>query len=432
MLIRETDQRLEVFQTELKQKIAQLEASYSLKSSVTEAESKKSIARALNDVLQSLSNIREAVKNSLNNPYALVIIINNLEPIKSLKLNIDSVNLELNQNYKISSDVTLELNLIVAETAFILSDIVISSENLNRRLGYLEQVEMALNLLNFDSYNDVKLAFLLNIKVKLREYVIHITSISEKIITAEQAIVNNDSAYSVNLESAQELERIKTCKKDTKQLLKNILDYEKNRFFESEQDFAIQILNISWKQYNALLNVLKDISWCKISYFNQVLDLMCPSRRHESISSFLSSIIEEYCFYTDTYCAPFGSTTLRGTNGIQEVGKEPDAAYAFSKSKEIPDLAIEVNFSSGNISDLRKYKILKIAEVWMWDTSNKLRIYVLETEEYLEVNTSKFLRNLSKEKIIDFIYIMEQEGLNSGKKEMLRFLDALDISESSS
>ena len=48
----------------------------------------------------------------------------------------------------------------------------------------------------------------------------------------------------------------------------------------------------------------------------------------------------------------------------ETVGKEPDTSYAFGTDKAIPDLAVEVVFSSGGTADLIKYQYLRVGEVW--------------------------------------------------------------------
>ncbi len=56
--------------------------------------------------------------------------------------------------------------------------------------------------------------------------------------------------------------------------------------------------------------------------------------------------------------------------------KTPDTSFCFKNLKEIPDLAIEVVFSSGVTEDLKKYQNLGVKEVWFW-MKNKLDIYIL-------------------------------------------------------
>ena len=57
--------------------------------------------------------------------------------------------------------------------------------------------------------------------------------------------------------------------------------------------------------------------------------------------------------------------------------------------EEVPDLAIEVNYTSGSINYLDKYKLLNVPEVWIWQ-NEKITFYRLENDKY----TSQFISNL--------------------------------------
>ena len=91
-----------------------------------------------------------------------------------------------------------------------------------------------------------------------------------------------------------------------------------------------------------------------------------------------------------------GLTTIKN---LPLAGKEPDRSFAFEIDKSIPDLAIEVTYTSGSIADLEKYQSLGVKEVWFWRMEtlpfrelvphsrwqdNKIAFYQLVDSEYLE------------------------------------------------
>ena len=94
-----------------------------------------------------------------------------------------------------------------------------------------------------------------------------------------------------------------------------------------------------------------------------------------------------------------GSTTLKNSS---TVGKEPDTSYAFGTNKPVPDLAVEIVFSSGSINELQKYKYLGVNEVWFWQ-NEQIKFYQLVDSNYVEVKVSSCLPNLSSEFLIEFI-----------------------------
>jgi Uma2 family endonuclease len=94
-----------------------------------------------------------------------------------------------------------------------------------------------------------------------------------------------------------------------------------------------------------------------------------------------------------------GSTRLE--NKPLAAAKEPDVSFAFNTDKDIPDLAIEVIFSSGSIDELNKYQALGVKEVWFW-RNNKITFYQLQTEGYIAITHSQLLSNLKAEILGNF------------------------------
>jgi Uma2 family endonuclease len=56
--------------------------------------------------------------------------------------------------------------------------------------------------------------------------------------------------------------------------------------------------------------------------------------------------------------------------------------------KVIPDLAIEVTFTSGNIAKLARYQLLGVVEVWFWE-DGLLSLYSLDAGEYRRCDRSQ-------------------------------------------
>ncbi|MGK7894459.1 MAG: Uma2 family endonuclease [Xenococcus sp. (in: cyanobacteria)] len=189
-------------------------------------------------------------------------------------------------------------------------------------------------------------------------------------------------------------------------------------FFNESQDLLINnteidkdqiktLDNVTWEEYEDLLAVIGDIAWCRISYLDGVLELMCPGIRHENIKEIIGILIVTYCDYKEIDYIPMGSTTYKAKIG--KSGKEPDLSYAIGEYKEIPDLAVEINFSSGSIKDLEKYKKLGIKEVWVWDKKNELKIYYLINSEYQEKNSSFFVKGINLQIMKKYILLMNQD-----------------------
>ena len=147
---------------------------------------------------------------------------------------------------------------------------------------------------------------------------------------------------------------------------------------------------VSWSQYETLLSEIGYQSSYHISYLNGVLEIVAPSRRHESGKTRIGTLLEIYFLETNIEYFPTGSTTFRKPE--QEVGVEPDESYCIGTDKEFPDLVIEVVVTSGGINRLAIYQQLGIQEVWFW-SEDRLAIY------HLRQNLDQFTANFGYEAI---------------------------------
>lgn len=163
-----------------------------------------------------------------------------------------------------------------------------------------------------------------------------------------------------------------------------------------KQDQTVSLAGMTWIDYEKF-NSEEYLSY-KVSYFNGVITLVSPSKNHERIAQTIAILVAAYCRKFNLLYFPMGSTRLENK---PLVGKEPDVSFAFNSDKDIPDLAIEVIFSSGSIDDLHTYQTIGVQEVWFW-RNNKITFYQLQTQGYIEVNNSKFLPNLTSKILENF------------------------------
>jgi Uma2 family endonuclease len=155
-------------------------------------------------------------------------------------------------------------------------------------------------------------------------------------------------------------------------------------------DRYTQITDVTWEEYERLQfpNQL-------VSFFNGTITIMSPGRNHEIIGDLIRAVIWGYCRRIKLYPYTFNQTRLIEPG---KEGKEPDVAYSFDKDKDTPDLAVEVNLTSGSINDLTKYKYLKIPEVWLWE-KDKIKFFAYSLDGYLEIKTSLYLTGLESDRV---------------------------------
>lgn len=157
---------------------------------------------------------------------------------------------------------------------------------------------------------------------------------------------------------------------------------------------------VSWSSYEALLAKLEDNSHYRVTYLDGVLEILSPSIKHEKVKKNLAMLLEHFLYKKRINCIPLGSSTFR--NKAKKAGAEPDECYCIGEEKSIPDIAVEVNMTSGNIDKLETYRRLGVKEVWMWKT-NRLSLYHLREETpkvfvdtygYERITISEFLPEL--------------------------------------
>ena len=102
-----------------------------------------------------------------------------------------------------------------------------------------------------------------------------------------------------------------------------------------------------------------------------------PGEPHETVKERLGALLELYLLAAGFDFTPTGSTTLASEG--ESVQREADKSYKLAPGRSLPDLAIEVVFTSGGIDKLEAYKRLKISEVWFWE-DGVLAIYRLRGE----------------------------------------------------
>lgn len=137
----------------------------------------------------------------------------------------------------------------------------------------------------------------------------------------------------------------------------------------------------------------------RISFLHNVITIMSPSFNHEAIAEILGDLVKIYCDRKNLVYYSMGSTTITSK---PKAGKQPDASFSFEERKKIPDLAIEVIFTSGGLDDLEKYRWLGVKEVWMWK-NKELTFYCLnEGNIYEEKSHSHFLPSVYALNLVDY------------------------------
>lgn len=168
----------------------------------------------------------------------------------------------------------------------------------------------------------------------------------------------------------------------------------------------------SWKAFKAIQTVMEQQTGLRISYLDGVIEFMTLGEYHESIKSMIAILLGIYFWQQGIEFIPVGSATRESKE--KGVSFEPDESYYLGEQKAHPDLAIEVNISSGSPKKLEKYQRLSIREVWMWQ-DEKFFIYFLDGDRYQTIAKSQLLPGL------DFTLLEECVLMPSRLEAMQKF-----------
>lgn len=158
-------------------------------------------------------------------------------------------------------------------------------------------------------------------------------------------------------------------------------------------DQRVTFHGMSWKDYEIMLAIRGDRAGVRMAYLNGAIELMSPSLNHEGVKKTIGRLVEAYADERGLDINGYGSWTLK--NALVERGLEPDECYVLGASrKEIPELAIEVVWTSGGLDKLEIYRALGVGEVWRWERGGGITVHLLRDSHYEVAERSALLPDL--------------------------------------
>lgn len=142
---------------------------------------------------------------------------------------------------------------------------------------------------------------------------------------------------------------------------------------------------INWHQFKLIQEGFAGSPGVKLFYYNGTLEILMPGREHEIFKTFIGYLLETFFFEKGIKFQPTGSMTQEA----EEVASaQADESYCIGESKSIPDLSVEVVFTSGGPSKLARYKALGVPEVWFWE-DGLFTLYHLHGDDYERIHRSE-------------------------------------------
>ena len=176
-------------------------------------------------------------------------------------------------------------------------------------------------------------------------------------------------------------------------------------FNENIWEQRLILHGVTWEQYQSLRLTLEEVSGARMTYLDNVLEIMSPSREHETTKATIGMLLDVYLQKQDIRFYKGGSPTLKNQATLR--GKEPDECYCLYSKKDIPDIAIEVVLTSGGLDILAVYQGLGVSEVWFFQ-EGQLIVYGLENNLYQTLTKSNLLPELDLELMTSYINYGDQ------------------------
>jgi len=140
----------------------------------------------------------------------------------------------------------------------------------------------------------------------------------------------------------------------------------------------------TWEKFKLIQQGFEETPGAKLAYYKETIELLMPGEDHEFVSHVIGYLLTTFLLKMRIAFKPTGAKTQEREG---EVSAQADESYCIGGSKPIPDLSIEVIFSSGS-SKLERYKALGVPEVWFWE-DGVLTLYHLRDSGYELIERSE-------------------------------------------
>lgn len=201
----------------------------------------------------------------------------------------------------------------------------------------------------------------------------------------------------------------------------------------------VLLQEVSWDEFEGILEELGDRRAARIAYDNGLLEIMTPLPEHESgkvaIGDFIKAILEEL----DIEFLSLGSTTFKNQAMLQ--GIEPDDCFYIKNEAAVrgkdrldltldppPDLALEIEITSRTHPHI--YEALGVPELWRFE-KGQLQINVLQSNgKYAVQERSSIFPNLPiAENLPNYVRQSKTIGRNTTMKAFRTWVRESAISD---
>ncbi len=192
------------------------------------------------------------------------------------------------------------------------------------------------------------------------------------------------------------------------------------------EDALLVLHNVSWSEYEELLEDLLSWPGMRVAYNKGRLEVMSPSPKHERIKVFIDHLVAAFCDDRGIEMEDLGSTTYKRKR--DEQGAEPDVCFYVTNlehiigkdkinpdSDPLPDVVVEIDISNESAHKFEIYASFGVPEIWRYE-GTRMHLFQLSGKQYIEISDSRCFPGLSASVLTDFI----EESTTKGRTAALR------------
>jgi Uma2 family endonuclease len=182
---------------------------------------------------------------------------------------------------------------------------------------------------------------------------------------------------------------------------------------------------VSWDDYERLLEGLAERPHFKVSYDCGMLEIMSPGHRHEAHDQLIGDLVLIACETLRLKLEKCGSTTwkrkllARGAeaDGSSYIQNDEEAIFdlkADIESLPPPDLVVEIDLTNSSTKKFGIYAALEVPEMWVYD-GLAFQFYRLSKGRYMEVQVSASIPGLTGQLIADALEVGNTRGQDAAR-----------------
>jgi len=184
----------------------------------------------------------------------------------------------------------------------------------------------------------------------------------------------------------------------------------------------ITLHSLDWAAYQQMRDLLQERSGARFTYDRGKLEITMPSQPYERFAEIIGLFVRILVVEMGLKLMSLRSTTLDRED--LERGAEPDNCDYIQNQPKVagrkisldadppPDLVVEVDINHTDIDKNALYAAMGVPEFWRFD-GQAWRIYQLQADAYVELETSPTFPLVEKAKLYEFMAACELDEVEA-------------------